>query len=252
MRSNSVRLALSFCCLAFGLCFAFPSSVWSEEFILADGRSWPGRIFVTGDRGERALAVRDTRLPQELVPRVQSLTTLRDGRIIFCSGLDRSLLELLPRGERVFQHGGYLARQVRTDRDGTLYWSGLETPLNNNPLPDGFIYKLNARGQAETALTFSQGDVGRDWWGACDVGEGRVFVGTNRGRTTIYDVSVSPVQTVCTLPIAATAFRFGRDGSIYACDGGGNLYRFGDRANTDRYDTVVRGATPFVDFDFGR
>ena len=135
----------------------------AEEFILADGGAWPGRILRGDERGERVVAVRDGRLEEGLVPRVRSVTTLADGRIVFCSGLDRSLIELLPRGERVLQHGGYLARQVRTDRNGTLYWSGLETPLGGNPLPDGFIYKLDARGVTHTVMTFSQGDVGRDW-----------------------------------------------------------------------------------------
>ncbi len=220
----------------------------AEEFILADGRAWPGRIISANEVGERVLATRDTRQPQELIPRVQSLTTLADGRIIFCSGLDRSLMELLPRGERVFQHGGYLARQVRTDRDGALYWSGLETPIENNPLPDGFIYKLNDDGTSQAVLTFSQADVGKDWWGAFDVVEGRVFVGTLRGRTAIYDVSVSPVQHVVTLPIAVTAFRFGRDGSLYGCDGAGKIYRWADRTQPERYETVLRSTTAFVDF----
>jgi hypothetical protein len=247
MRTFCFRLflgSLLACCL-FAICIPFAAA---EEFILADGRAWPGRILSASERGERALAVRDTRLPQELIPRVQSVTTLADGRIIFCSGLDRSLLELLPRGERVFQHGGYLARQVRTDRDGTLYWSGLETPLESNPLPDGFIYKLDVTGTTHTVLTFSQGDVGKDWWGAFDVVEGRVFVGTLRGRTSIYDVSVSPVQHVVTLPVAVTAFRFGRDGSLYACDGGGKIYRWADRTQPERYETVLRSTTAFVDF----
>ena len=221
--------------------------------LLADGKSWPGKILIASERGERTLAVRDTRLPQEFTPRVQSVTTLADGRIILASGLDRSLIELLPRGERVYQHGGYLARQVRTDRDGTLYWSGLETPIDSNPLPDGFIYKRNADGTSQAVLTFSQGDVGKDWWGAFDVVDGRLFVGTlgtsnQRGKTSVYDVSVSPVQHVVTLPIAVTAFRFGRDGSLYACDGGGNLFRWVDRNQPERYQTVLRSATPFVDF----
>jgi hypothetical protein len=250
--SSFIRKAFCFGNIGLAVIAAFANIAAADEFYLADGRSWPGAILAANERGERVIAARDSRLPQELVPRVQSLTMLADGRIVFCSGLDRSLIELLPRGERVLQQGGYLARQVRTDRDGTLYWSGLETPINNNPLPDGFIYKLDAAGNSQTVLTFSQGDVGRDWWGAFDVVEGRVFVGTLRNRTAIYDVSVSPVQHVCTLPIAATAFRFARDGSIYACDGRGNLYRFGDRTNTERYETVLSSRTPFVDFAFAR
>jgi len=237
------------CCVQAGCA----SVAVADEFVLADGRAWPGKIILSRDTGETILGTRPDRLAPELTPKVQSLTTLRDGRIIFCSGLDRSLMELLPRaGERVFQHGGYLARQVRTDRDGTLYWSGLETPLDSNPLPDGFIYKLDASGNTQTVHTFSQGDVGRDWWGEFDVVDGRIFVGTLSGRTTIYDVSASPVRAVCTLPISATAFRFAADGSIYACDGRGKLYRFADRNNVGSGELVLRSPTPFSDFDFAR
>ncbi|QDU30824.1 hypothetical protein ETAA8_59730 [Anatilimnocola aggregata] len=246
------RQLWSICCLACCLVATWVTFATGEEFILADGRAWPGKIVVATEQAESVFATRPDRLPTDLTPRVQSLTKLNDGRIIFCSGLDRSLIELLPRGERVFKHGGYLARQVRTDRDGTLYWSGLETPLNSNPLPDGFIYKLDASGNTQTVMTFSQGDVGRDWWGAFDVVDGRIFVGTISGRTTIYDVSVSPVQRVCTLPISATAFRFRADGSIYACDGRGTLHRYADRNNPERSEVVLRSTTPFVDFDFSR
>src|SRR5690242_9207658 len=134
MRTACVRVLLFglIVCCVLAFCIPFASA---EEFLLADGRAWPGKILSANGSAERTLIVRDSRLPQELIPRVQSLTMLSDGRIIFCSGLDRSLIEQTPRGERVFQHGGYLARQVRTDRDGTLYWSGLETPLESNPLP---------------------------------------------------------------------------------------------------------------------
>jgi hypothetical protein len=250
MFSFRIQKALTLCTIALGLLLSLAELAAAQEFFLADGRGWPGNIIAANARGERVIATRNLRQPDELIPRVQSLTTLPDGRIIFASGLDRSLIELQPRGERVYQHGGYLARQVRTDRDGTLYWSGLETPINSNPLPDGFIYKLDAAGNSHTVMTFSQGDVGRDWWGAFDVVEGRIFVGTLTNRTAIYDVSVSPVRHVCTLPIAATAFRFGRDGSLYACDGRGKLYRFADLANPELRETLLTSRTQFVDFAF--
>ncbi len=147
------------------------------------------------------------------------------------------------------QTGGYLARQVRTDLGGTLYWSGLETPRDNNPLPDGFIYSWNPKtGEAKTVMTFSQGDVGNDWWGAFDVRDGRIFVGTIKDQTRIYDVTASPVQLVATLPISATAFRFGPDGSLLACDGKGKLYRFAELAHPDKSEVVLTSDTPFVDF----
>ena len=225
------------------------SAAVADEFYLADAQGWPGRVLRTRGADVEPLLVRPARLPDDGVPRVQSLTTLADGRVIFCSGLDRALFELMPSGERRFHHGGYLARQVRTAADGTLYWSGLETPLDANPLPDGFIYTCDpATGVMGETRTFSQGDVGNDWWGAFDIHDGRIYVGTLRGRTTIYDVTTSPVVRVATLPIALTAFRFGPDGSLYGCDGRGKLYRFPDLADPERYDVVLSTATPFSDF----
>src|SRR5262245_60152311 len=94
----------------------------ADDFYLADGQSWPGRVLLTRGADQDTLLVRPLRLADDDVPRVQSVTTLADGRVIFCSGLDRSIQELLPRGERRFHRGGYLARQVRTANDGALYW----------------------------------------------------------------------------------------------------------------------------------
>ena len=235
--------------LACAAVFFGTSAAFADDFYLADGRGWPGRILRTRGDGHETLLVRPLQLADDGVPRVQSLTTLADGRVIFCSGLDRGLYEALPRGERRFRYGGYLARQVRTAADGTLYWSGLETPRDDNPLPDGFISACDpASGTVTQQWTFSQGDVGRDWWGAFDVRDGRIYVGTLRDRTSIYDVTASPVVRVATLPISATAFRFAADGSLYACDGGGKLYRFADLANTDQHELVLQSAAPFVDF----
>jgi hypothetical protein len=97
-------------------------------------------------------------------------------------------------------------------------------------------------------LTFSQGDVGHDWWGAFAVREGRIFAGTLTSPSRIYDVSASPVRLVTTLPIAAVAFRFMDDGSLWACDGRGKLYRFADLANTDQHEVLLDAQTDFVDF----
>lgn len=243
------RIAL----LLLGLFFATsaPQASRADDFILADGAAWPGRIVQTHGVDQRFTHVRPLRLADEAVPRVQSLTMLPGGRVIFCSGLDRAIYEQSPRGEQRFRHGGYLARQVRAGADGKLYWSGLETPLDSNPLPDGFISACDpVKGEVTQSWTFSQGDVGRDWWGAFDVFEGRLYVGTSRDRTSIYDVTTSPVQRITTLPIAATAFRFGPDGKLHACDGRGKLYRYADLTDTSRGELVFETASPFVDFDW--
>ena len=232
------------------LLFAAPSM--AEEFLLADGKSWPGTLQWSGDGDLRTLLVRGATHRIETFPRVQSVTRLRDGRVVFCSGLDRALMVLRAGGEQVLKHGGYLARKVRTGSDGLLYWSGLETPQDQNPLPDGFVYSWNpATDETRTVLTFSQGDVGNDWWGEFDVHDGRVIVGTLRGRTALYDVSASPVRHLCTLPMSCTGFRFASDGSLWACDGQGALYRFPDLARPESFEVKLHSPLPFVDFEFG-
>lgn len=242
---RALALAVLWSCL--------PLGANASEYFLADGNSWPGRLILSQGRTDNTLHQRPRALTDSDVPRLQSVTTLPGGRTVFCSGLDRSVFELAGRGETRLHYGGPLVRQVRTDTDGSLYWSGLETPLDNNPLPDGFIYVWDpARREPRALLTFSQGDLGHDWWGAFDVRDGRIYAGTLRNRTTIYDVSASPVHRVTTLPISATAFRFAADGSLFFCDGRGTLYRIADLNHPEEYEIVLRSPTPFVDFSFTR
>jgi hypothetical protein len=236
--------------LAFGLAFSLltTSAAQANEYLLADGQAWPGQIITWRDGRPSPTYLRPQQVGDD-IPRIQSLTRLTDGRLIFASGLDRSVMQIEAGRERRLHHGGGLVRQVRTDADGALYWSGLETPRDGNPLPDGFIYRLRPdTNETETLLTFSQGDVGHDWWGAFDVRDGKVHVGTLQNRTRIYDVSESPVRLVCELPIAATAFRFGPGGCLYACDGQGVLYRFDDLSRPNDFQEVLRSPTPFADF----
>jgi len=225
------------------------SSASADDFLVADGKAWPGKLLVLrGNRTETYLD-RTAALPEGAITRVQSVTALPNGRIVFCSGLDRYLMEAQPAGERVFQHGGYLARQVRADRNGQVYWSGLETPRDGAPLPDGFIYTWDStRNETRTVLTFSQGDVGRDWWGAFDVRDGRIYVATLRDKSRIYEIVNSVPRRVAELPFSVTAIRFDQDGSLCACDGQGGLYRFPDLTDPAHYTEVARSRTPFVDF----
>lgn len=239
--------------VSIGLAFILggATSASASEYLLADGKAWPGQIVEWRGGAESAAYLRPLNVGDD-IPRIQSLTRLSDGRLVFVSGLDRSVMQIEAGRERRLHHGGGLVRQVRTDADGALYWSGLETPRDGNPLPDGFIYRWRPEtGETETLLTFSQGDVGHDWWGAFDVRDGKVYVGTLRDRTRIYDLSQSPVRQVVELPISATAFRFGPGQSLYASDGQGVLYRWDDLARPGDFQEVLRSTTPFVDFVIG-
>ena len=246
MRSNSWKLMATLVVVLFA---GARDAAAGESWLLADGKAWPGKLLRAHDGQTVVEFARGNSNSDQVVPRVQSITRLADGRLVFCSGLDRKLFELTATGERELKEGGYLARQVRTDTDGTLYLSGLETPRDGNPLPDGFIYSWSPKsGETKTVMTFSQGDVGHDWWGAFDVHDGKFYVGTNAGQTRIFDVSASPVKQVATLPIAATAFRFDTDSSLLACDGKGKLFRFRDLAHPEKSEIVLTSETPFVDF----
>lgn len=230
-------------------CLMIGGPLFAEDFFLADGESWPGKILRTSDRGLQEVHLRSQALPQGDVPRIRSITLDHDGNLVFCSGLDRSLMKLLARGEVRFQHGGYLVRQVRTDTDGTIYFSGLETPLQGNPLPDGFIYRVNpASGRTETLSTFSQSDTQHDWWGSFDVREGHIYVSTFHEPSTIYDLSVVPPRALFTVPFGVHAFRFESETSILACDGRGKLVRFPDLHHPEKSQIVLDLPTAFVDF----
>lgn len=237
--------------LVFGGIGANVPTGMSAEIILADGQAWPGRILESRSGRVDAWFSRPAALPDGDVPRVQSLAILPSGQVLFCSGLDRSIYEISGRSERRFHHGGYLARQVRVDADGMVYWSGIETPRDGQPLPDGFIYSWNpSTREIRTVLTFSQQEVGHDWWGTFDVHNGRIYVGTLRDHTRLYDVTTSTASHFGTLPFAATAFRFASDGSLYACDGHGKLVRFANPSDLTTFDVILVTSTPFADFSF--
>lgn len=235
--------------IAFSLFVCFSSSVAvAQNFLVVDQNSWPGR-FVTVRGTNSANYWQRGSVPERLTPRLRSLTNLPDGSIAFCSGLDRSIMVLGHAGEQELHHGGYLARQVRTDSNGDLYWSGLETPQNNNPLPDGFIYRRNAAtGQVETLLTFSQSLVDRDWWGAFDVNNGQIYVATLRSPAKLYRVTNSIPQLIATLPIPLSSFRITDSGTLLAADGQGKLYRFADWRQPEQHEVIVQREFAFSDF----
>ncbi len=172
-----------------------------------------------------------------------------DGRIIFCSGLDRSVWELYAGRERELHFGGGLVRQVRVDTNGDIFWSGLETPIDNNPLPDGFLYRMrHGTNNVETLLTFSQDLVGRDWWGAFDVRQGEVFVATRSLPTRIYRLVNSIPELVVTLPTELASFRIIDGQQFLVSNGNDRLLRFRDIASPQTSELVVQTPGRFVDF----
>lgn len=233
--------------------FGAGNAARSEDYLLAEGRAWPGRVWLVRNGVVEPFFLRSATAGEELVPRVQSLSVLRPGHVAFCSGLDRSIQELTTKGERRLHRGGYLARQVRVDADGTIYWSGLETPREGNPLPDGFIYAMHpATGEVRTVLTFSQGDVGRDWWGAFDVRGGEIHVATLASPSRIYVLRESLPRHVTTVPFSVTAFRIAADGSLLGCNGRGQLFRVANLERPEQLETLLDVNTPFVDFASAR
>ena len=235
-----------------GVLSVIPYLAQAHEFLTADQDAWPASVLVVRSPDPNTSVLWQRSLPgsDRYVPKIQSLTRLHDGTTVFCSGLDRSVFAIRPGGEYELHHGGSLVRQVRTDNNGDLYWSGLETPLNSNPLPDGFIHrKRMGTGDAETVLTFSQDLVGRDWWGAFDVRMGEVYVATLKAPSRIYRLENSIPQLVATLPISIRSFRFESDQSILATSSDGEICRFQDvRSDPNRYEVVARRSFKMVDF----
>lgn len=237
-----VALFVSVITASIGTCIA-------QEFLLADGNSWPGKILQVRGFTPTGLWQRNASASDHHVPRLQSLAALDDGRLVFCSGLDRAVMALDSGREIELHFGGGLVRQVRAGGRSEVYWSGLETPQGTNPLPDGFIYRQSLlTGQAETVCTFSQSLVDRDWWGAFDVHQGQIYVMTLHQPSKLYVLENSIPRLLATLPISATAFRVGEHRSLQASDGQGKLYRFSDYQDPSRHEIMLDLASPFVDF----
>lgn len=221
----------------------------AEEFLLVDQSAWPGKLLATRGENIESLWQRGASVDQRDVPKIQSLTILPDGGLAFCSGLDRSVILLRNGRESQLHHGGSLVRQVRTDINGDLYWSGLETPIDSNPIPDGYIHRRSHEtGQVETLITFSQELVGKDWWGALDVRGEVVFVATLKSPARLYRLENSIPKLIANLPIAVSAFRFESDNAILATDGTGKIYRFSDLSHPAEFQVVWSGQQRFVDF----
>lgn len=199
--------------------------LWAQDFLVVDQSLQPGALLSL--RGQNTTQYwRRGMTTDRLVPKICSFAQLSDGSIAFCSGLDRSIMLLRNTGESELHHSGYLARQVRADSNGDLYWSGLETPQNNNPLPDGFIYRRRASsGQVETLLTFSQELVGKDWWGAFDVRDGNVYVATLRAPASIYRLENSIPVHLATVNCGISSMRVESDMSVLISDGEGRIFR---------------------------
>lgn len=235
--------------LAAVLFFGLNSSLVSaQNFLVVDQSAWPGKFITlrgtsTTNYWQRG-AVND-----RIIPRIRSLTNMPDGSIAFCSGLDRSIMVLGPAGEQELHHGGYLARQVRTDTNGDLFWSGVETPQNSNPLPDGFIYRRKATtGQVETLLTFSQSNTDHDWWGAFDVRGGQVYVATMKSPAKLYRIADSIPQHIATFSFPISSFRIIGPTAILAADGQGRIYRVDDWQEPERADVVAQREFAISDF----
>jgi hypothetical protein len=222
-----------------------------DRFLVADHRENPGRVILAETGSvvpwlERHLAGSS----DVFVSKVRSLSLLRDGRLVYVSGVDRSIMVYDRVAERQLRYGGGQVRQVRVADDGHLYMSTLETPIDGNPLPDGLISRVDSNtGESTPLLTFSQEVVGREFWGAFDVHRDKIYAGTLSDRTRIYDVTrAAPVELIAELPFNAPSFRFSRDGVLYACDGRGKVYRFPDLRDTNRSEVVLDIAEPFTDF----
>ncbi len=233
--------------VAFFVCIS-SSLASAQNFLVVDQAAWPGKFINIRGSSSSSYWQRGP-VNERLVSRIRSLTNMPDGSIAFCSGLDRSIMVLGPAGEQELHHGGYLARQVRTDSNGDLYWSGVETPQNNNPLPDGFIYRRRAStGQVETLLTFSQSNTDHDWWGAFDVRGGQVYVATLKSPAKLYRIVDSIPQHIATFSFPISSFRIIGPSAILAADGQGKIYRIDDWQQPERADVIVQREFAISDF----
>lgn len=246
VRARLVALCLSL--LAFSIC----GSAKATDWWISTGSADPGKILLVKDGKELDYYTHRKPPHADMVSKVYTLSRDAEGKLLFASGLDRFLLEASRAKASLVKDGGYTLRRVRRGKDDEIFWSGLETPRDDQPLPDGFIYSMNRKtGTSKTVMTFSQGDVSKDWWGAFDVHDDKIYAATLNSPSKVYDITkISPTTLVATLPIRVLSIRFSKDGVLHACDGEGKLYRFPDLTAPEKFEVLYESKTKFTDFEF--
>jgi hypothetical protein len=224
----------------------------ASDFILTDGRAFPGQLWESRAGGaerpiHRREAAANPAYPQAAM-KIGQVTVGPDGKIYFVSGLDGYVMHLLDGEHEVlsFEFSGQIRDLDSGGEEHTVYFSVVPTPQNSEPLADGKIYRRDLwAGQPSEAATVRQSDIGGGWWGTFAIQDGKITIATLERPSRLFKLTTAGPEPVFTANrneihgLAATG-----DGAFVFTDGTGKVYRTVDFVTVE---PVLEGDQNFTD-----
>lgn len=232
----------------------------ADDFILVDGRTFPGQLWSSvGGGAERPIHRREAtanRAYPQAVMKIGQVAVGPDGKIYYVSGLDGYVMHLLDRRNEIhiFEFPGQIRDIDCGGEEHTVYFSVVPTPQNSEPLADGKIYRRDLwAGQPSEVATVRQADIGGGWWGTFATKGGSIYIATHESPSRLFKVGTGVPEQVFTgnqqeiHGLSAT-----RDGVFVFANNTGKIYRTVDFVTVEPVfvggqhytDVAVEPATP--------
>jgi hypothetical protein len=190
--------------LAAGWTHAF-SAHGAETLYLADGKTFPGKLWASESGGSERLAFQREAIANpaypEAVMKLGHVAAGPDQKIYYCSGLDGYVLHLLDGRHEVlsFEFAGQVRDVACSDEEHVVYFSVVPTPQNGEPLADGKIYRRDLwQGQPTEAATVKQSEVGGAWWGNFSLRDRELYVATLEESSRVFKLTSAAPELVAT------------------------------------------------------
>lgn len=210
--------------------------VSADDFILADGRAFPGQLWSSvGGGAERSIHRREA-TANPAYPRaamkIGQVAIGPDGKIYYVSGLDGYVMHLLDRRHEIhiFEFSGQIRDIDCGGEEHTVYFSVVPTPQNSEPLADGKIYRRDLwAGQPNEVATVRQADIGGKWWGTFAVKDGSIYIATLEQPSRLFKVGTGSPQPVFTAnQYEIHGLTTTHDGKFVFANNTGKIYRTTD------------------------
>lgn len=227
-------------------------TVNADDFILTDGRAFPGQLWSSiGGGAERSIHRREA-TPNPAYPRaamkIGQVAIGPDGKIYYVSGLDGYVMHLLDRRHEIhiFEFPGQIRDIDCGGEEHTVYFSVVPTPQNGEPLADGKIYRRDLwAGQPHEVVAVRQADIGGNWWGTFAVKDGTVYIATFERPSRLFKVGTGARQQVFTAnQHEIHGLTTTPDGAFVFADNTGKIFRTVDFVTVDQ---VLVGGQHFTD-----
>jgi hypothetical protein len=227
-------------------CFA-AAAVGGEALLLADGKTFPGKLWTSEAGGSERLffqreATANAAYPQATM-KLGHVAVAPGNKIHYCSGLDGYVMHLLDGRHEIlsFEFDGQIRDVACTDEDHTVYFSVVPTPQGDQPLADGEIYRRDLwQGQPTEVATVKQSDVGGAWWGAFAVRDRDVYIATLEDSSRVFKLSSDGPELVGVIAGHRISGFTASDGGWLLAEGSGKIFRTSDFRTIEEAFLAVR------------